>query len=94
MDQLSFSNISINSSFQRSARIDNKIFLKGMKWANPIEEDFKRKVNKFYNSTSIPKEWANELKNKLENNNKRRFRTSSVFRESYNGCNENITILS
>lgn len=46
-------------------RIDNKIFLKGMKWANPIEEDFKRKVNKFYNSTSIPKEWANELKNKL-----------------------------
>ena len=25
MDQLSFSNISINSSFQRSARIDNKI---------------------------------------------------------------------
>ena len=25
MDQLSFSNVSINSSFQRSARIDNKI---------------------------------------------------------------------
>lgn len=48
-----------------SSRIDDKIFMKGAKWANPKEEDFKKKVLKFRNSNQVPKEWAENLKNKL-----------------------------
>jgi len=47
------------------SRIDNKIFIKGMKWANPSEEDFKKRIVKFRSSHSVPKEWANELAEKL-----------------------------
>jgi len=47
-------------------RIDGQIFLKGMKWANPLEEDFKRKILKFKNNPSIPKEWALELAKKIK----------------------------
>lgn len=46
-------------------RVDNKIFMKGAKWANPIEEDFKRRVTKFYTSPDVPKSWANELSKKI-----------------------------
>lgn len=59
----------INVSYQlgeiHSSRIDNSIFMKGARWANPIEEDFKRKLLKFRNSNSIPKQWANDLEAKL-----------------------------
>ena len=50
------------------SRVDNKIFLKHLKWANPLEEDFKRKVVKFKSSPTIPKEWATDLSNKLKEN--------------------------
>jgi hypothetical protein len=35
------------------------------KWANPYEDDFKKKVVKFRNSSEIPKSWAVELKDKI-----------------------------
>jgi glycosyltransferase involved in cell wall biosynthesis len=44
-----------------SSRVDNKIFIKGSKWANVNEEDFKRKIKKFKESSATPKEWANDL---------------------------------
>lgn len=47
------------------SRVDDAIFIKGSKWANPIEDDFKRKVAKFRSSSSIPREWANDLSSKL-----------------------------
>lgn len=47
------------------SRIDNKIFVKGARWANPSEEDFKKRILKFRESYSIPKEWARDLQKKI-----------------------------
>jgi glycosyltransferase involved in cell wall biosynthesis len=47
------------------SRIDNKIFMQGTNWANPSEDEFKRKITKFRNASSIPREWAQELKTKI-----------------------------
>lgn len=47
------------------SRIDNKIFMKGSKWALADEEDFKRKVTKFRNSSTIPREWSKSLQEKI-----------------------------
>lgn len=46
-------------------RVDNNIFMKDVKWAFPSESDAKRKMKRFYNSSSIPKQWAIDLKNIL-----------------------------
>lgn len=47
------------------SRIDGKIFVKGARWAEPNEEDFKRQVAKFRSSPSIPQGWAKELQPKI-----------------------------
>jgi len=47
------------------SRVDNKIFMKNSKWAEPIEEDFKKKITKFRNSSSTPREWATQGANKI-----------------------------
>lgn len=44
------------------SRVDNRIFMPNVKWANPLEDDFKRKITKFRNAPAIPKEWAKNLK--------------------------------
>jgi len=44
------------------SRIDSKIFVPGSRWANPSEEDFKKRVAKFRASNHTPKQWAEELK--------------------------------
>lgn len=43
-------------------RIDNKIFVPGARWANPSEEDFKKRITKFRQSFSTPQQWASDLK--------------------------------
>jgi len=43
------------------SRVDGKIFVKGSRWANASEEDFKKRVTKFKQSPMIPKQWATEL---------------------------------
>ena len=43
------------------SKIDNRIFVEGAKWAEPIENDFKKKVKKFRNNYEIPGEWAKSL---------------------------------
>lgn len=43
------------------SRIDNRIFVKGARWAVPSEDDFKKRAQKFYQSHTTPKEWAKEL---------------------------------
>lgn len=48
------------------SRIDNKIFIPGARWANPSEDDFKKKALKFRNSPGVPKEWAVELQTKIQ----------------------------
>lgn len=45
-----------------SARVDNSIFVRGARWAEPKEEDFKRKVAKFRVSGEVPRQWASELR--------------------------------
>jgi glycosyltransferase involved in cell wall biosynthesis len=42
-------------------KIDNRIFLKGFRWADPIEGDFKKKIKKFYSKHQIPESWASDL---------------------------------
>lgn len=42
-------------------KIDNQIFVEGMKWANPKEESFKKSLRKFYEKPDLPKKWSEDL---------------------------------
>jgi len=48
-----------------ASRVDGQIFHKGFKWAMPIEMDAKRRLKKFYESPSMPQEWARDLQTKI-----------------------------
>lgn len=48
-----------------ASRLDGQIFMEGAQWAAPSEDDAKRKFRKFYDSPSIPKDWARELGDSL-----------------------------
>jgi len=50
------------------SRVDNQIFMKDTKWAYPIELDAKRRLKKFYESSQMPKQWAEELAVKINDN--------------------------
>jgi glycosyltransferase involved in cell wall biosynthesis len=56
-----FINVAYNLKNVHSSRVDNRIFLPHMKWAEIVEEDAKKKLTKFRVSSSNPKEWAKEL---------------------------------
>lgn len=60
-----FIDINYKLSQIHSSRVDNNIFIKDSNWAQPLEEDFKKKVLKFKNSNTIPKEWAEDLQKKI-----------------------------
>ncbi len=47
------------------SKVDGRIFVDGIKWADPHEKDFKKKVLKFREKPDMPKEWAQELSEKL-----------------------------
>jgi len=51
-----------------SSRVDNEIFVKNSKWANPLGDDFKKKITKFRNAHSTPKDWAIDLSKKIIEN--------------------------
>ena len=57
--------VDYNMTPVHQTRVDNQIFMQNAKWANPSEEDFKRKIKRFRDNSSIPKEWAVELQGKL-----------------------------
>ena len=64
MDFLShgkFIDVSYKVNNIHPSRVDTGIFMQNAKWAHPSEEDFKKKIVKFRNSSSIPKEWADSL---------------------------------
>jgi hypothetical protein len=42
-------------------KIDGRIFTPGMRWADPLEDDFKKKISKLKNKYIIPKQWALDL---------------------------------
>ena len=47
-------------------RVDERIFLKGFKWANPDERDFKSKIVKLRNKYTLPEQWAKDLSVKIK----------------------------
>lgn len=47
------------------SRCDPQIWMKGSKWAEVRELDFKKKLRKFKNSHAVPKQWADELSVKI-----------------------------
>lgn len=47
------------------SRVDNKIFMKGTKWANPSETDAKRRMRKFYEKSTMPKHKAQEASKRI-----------------------------
>jgi hypothetical protein len=48
------------------SRVDNRIFLEGMRWADPLENDFKKKILKLKNKYDIPQQWASDLSFKIK----------------------------
>lgn len=46
-------------------RVDGKIFIEGSKWANPSEQDSKKKLRKFYHKSSMPKHRASSLMGRI-----------------------------
>jgi hypothetical protein len=46
-------------------RVDNRIFVSNSKWAEVSEGDFKRRLRKFRESSSTPKQWALDLGKKI-----------------------------
>lgn len=47
-------------------RVDGHIFVKGAQWAEPLEEDAKRKMKKFVESPGLPRQWAKDLSASLK----------------------------
>lgn len=47
------------------SRIDGSIFVRGAKWAQPSESDFKTRIQKFHKSPDVPKQWADELAQRI-----------------------------
>lgn len=48
-----------------ASKIDNQIFMPGVSWSQPREDDAKKKIKKFSVSKETPKEWARELGKKI-----------------------------
>lgn len=46
-------------------RADEQIWMRGSRWANPIESDVKRKLRRFHGGSAIPTQWAKDLRPKL-----------------------------
>ena len=68
-----------------NSRIDGRIFVEGMKWADPIESDFKKKIIKFRNKYDIPAQWARDLSIKVKNT----FSESAIIK-NYDSCTEGL----
>ena len=47
------------------SRVDGSIFVKGARWAQPSEADFKARLQKFHKGPEVPRQWAAELKEKV-----------------------------
>jgi glycosyltransferase involved in cell wall biosynthesis len=47
-------------------KIDNRVFIANSRWAEPDEQDFRRRLLKFRNSSEVPKTWALDLSRKCK----------------------------
>jgi len=50
------------------SKCDSEIFIKGARWAEVLESDFKKKIRKFYESSSLPKDNAIKLSSSIRQN--------------------------
>ncbi len=50
------------------ARADGRIFMPGMRWADPDKRSFVKRINKFRKGHTIPTEWAESLSEKIHEN--------------------------
>jgi len=50
------------------SKIDNNIFVKGMKWAHPKEKELKKALRNFYKKPEMPKNWSVSLEKKIHDN--------------------------
>lgn len=66
MSKGKFVNLDFSLENIHPSRVDGNIFLEGMKWAFPKEEDFKKKIQKFRSFNLIPNQWANSLSQTLK----------------------------
>jgi glycosyltransferase involved in cell wall biosynthesis len=67
LNKIKFIGIDYNLENIHQSRIDNQIFVQGSKWANVLEDDFKRKIKKFKSSPNLPQQWAKESCGKIQN---------------------------
>jgi hypothetical protein len=51
-----------------ASRVDGAIFMEGTRWAEPLEADAKRKLNRFYEKPKPPEEWAIALGKTIREN--------------------------
>ena len=61
-----FIGVSYNLQEIHQSRIDGGIFIKGSKWAEPSEENFKQRLKTFYKKPDIPTGWGKDLSKKLK----------------------------
>ena len=47
------------------SRVDNRIFIEGTRWAEPLENNFKKKIKKFRHNYETPAVWAQDLGKKV-----------------------------
>lgn len=66
MKQGKFIRFEYDMSQIHESRCDENIWMRGSKWAEVREADFKKKLRKFKSSSSVPKQWADELASKIK----------------------------
>lgn len=63
-----FSKVSYDLTKINYEKMEKKLFQEGSKWANPSEQDAKKRMRKMLESRDAPLEWAKELQEKVQNN--------------------------
>lgn len=53
--------VSYNLIPVHKSRVDNNIFMSGVRWAEASEVDFKKRVKKFREAPELPQKWATDL---------------------------------
>ena len=66
MNKGKFVGIDYNLGEIHPSRCDDNIFMKNSQWANVNEEDFQKKILKFYQKSEKPKQWARDLSIKIQ----------------------------
>lgn len=67
------------------SKCDNNIWMNGSSWANPKEDDFKKKISRAISNPQVPVEWARDLSKKIKENY-----SESVVSSLYTSVNDRI----